>query len=89
MDNTIINHKQRLTAICQAYKSMRNAQHVYFATVRNNKTKGKVWVDPQPKLTEAKEAEKAADALVKETMAMLDEEAKKENQPELFGKRQD
>lgn len=87
MDNTIINHKQRLTAICYAYKAMRNAQHVYFATVRNNKTKGKVWVDPQPKLTEAKEAEKAADALVKETMAMLDEEAKKENQPELFGRR--
>jgi hypothetical protein len=66
---------------------MRNTQHVYFATVKNNKDKTKVWVDPQPKLTEAKAAEKTADALVKETMAMLDAEAKKENQPELFGRR--
>ena len=82
-----MNHKEQLTAICQAYKAMRNAQHFYFATVKNNKTKGKVWVDPQPKLTEAKAFEKAADALVKETMAVLDAEAKKENQPELFGRR--
>lgn len=82
-----MNHKQQLTAICQAYKAMRNAQHVYFATVKNNKTQGKVWVDPQPKLTEAKEAEKAADALFKDTMAMLDAEARELQQPELFGKR--
>jgi hypothetical protein len=84
-----MNHKEQLTAICQAYKAMRNAQHVYFATKANNNKKGNVWVDPQPKLIEAKEAEKSADALVKETMAMLDAEAKKENQPELFGKRHD
>jgi hypothetical protein len=84
-----MNNKERLTAICQAYKAMRNAQHVYFNTIKNNKTKGKVWVDPQPKLIEAKEAEKAADALVKETMAMLDAEAKAQNQPELFGRRKD
>jgi hypothetical protein len=67
---------------------MRNAQHVYFAAVKNNKKQGVVWVDPAPKLQEAKAAEKATDALVKETMSMLDASAKKENQPELFGNRQ-
>lgn len=76
MDNRVMNHKQQLTAICQAYKAMRNAQHVYFATVRNNKGKIAVYVDPAPKLAAAKKAETEADKLVKETMAMLDEEAK-------------
>lgn len=84
-----MKHRDQLIAVCQAYKTMRNTQHVYFATVKNNKDKTKAYIDPLPKLQESRAAEKEADNLVKSIMAELDEDNKKLQQPELFGRRQD
>lgn len=82
-----MNHKDKLIEVCNAYKTVRIAQHAYFATVRNNKKPGAIYVDASPKLTASKQAEATADKLVKQVLAELEESDKLENQPELFGRR--